>query len=156
MRLVIHGAPVGKGRPRHGNGRTWTPRETVLAEQEIRRAWEDAGSPRLTGPLAVHVCLVVVRPRGHYRKDGDLTAEGLRHPHPDNRKPDVDNALKLCLDALNTRAWEDDVRIVSAHVERVWGVHPLVEIEAASVDDDWGGYMTRQPEEFDGRMGGQG
>jgi len=119
--LTIAGPPTGKGRPRHGQGRTWTPQATVLAESEIRHAWENAGQLRLPdGPIAVRVELVVARPAGHRRRDGTLSAEGLRRPEPDNRKPDVDNALKLVLDALNGRAWRDDVQVVDARVTRSW------------------------------------
>lgn len=73
-----------------------------------------------------------MRPRGHFRKNGELSAEGLRHPVPRNRKPDVDNALKLICDALNTRAYRDDVLIAKATVERVWGEWPETTIRISS------------------------
>jgi Holliday junction resolvase RusA-like endonuclease len=131
---MILGDPEGKGRPKFGNGRVYTPRRTELAEGEIRRAWEERGAPRLDGPLSVRVTLIVERPRGHYRADGvTLSAEGLRHPLPDTRKPDVDNALKLVLDALNKRAWTDDVRVVEAYVRRCWGPRARTEIEVRTI-----------------------
>jgi len=119
--LVIEGRPVGKGRPRHGRGRTWTPERTVLAEREVRAAWQAAGSPRIEGPIVVDLALVVTRPRGHFTVRGDLSAEGRRHPLPHRQKPDIDNALKLVCDALNDCAWRDDVQIVDARVTRRWG-----------------------------------
>lgn len=121
FQLVIDGAPAGKGRPRHGNGRTWTPKETVLAEQEIRRAWEEAGSPRIDGPVRLIVELRVTRAKDHYRADGVmLSAKGERFPLPTGKKPDVDNALKLVMDSLNGRAYRDDVDVVIATVMRFW------------------------------------
>ena len=65
-----------------------------------------------------------MRPRGHFRRDGNLSAEGLRHPVPRNKKPDVDNALKLVMDALNSRAYRDDVLVAKVIVERDWGEWP--------------------------------
>lgn len=128
--LMIPGKPEGKQRARHGQGRTFTPRQTVLAEQEIRRAWQEAGEPRIDGPVKVIVTLAVCRPASHYKTSGSLSAEGLRRPVPDRQKPDVDNALKLVLDSLNTRAWPDDVRIVDAHVYRCWAPVAYTSVKA--------------------------
>lgn len=118
--FLVLGRPQGKGRPRHGQGRTWTPRETTLAEQGIRASWQDAGAVRLEGAISLHVTLGVTRPKGHFKADGSLSALGRRMPQPINKKPDVDNALKLVMDALNTRAWLDDVQIIHAQVDRLW------------------------------------
>lgn len=131
--LMIPGRPTGKGRARHGQGRTFTPRETTLAENEIRRVWQHVGEPRIDGPVRLTVDLAVTRPRGHYTTTGELSAEGLRHPLPYRQKPDVDNALKLVMDALNTLAWRDDVEVVKAAVSRLWAPNPytLVLVEPA-------------------------
>jgi Holliday junction resolvase RusA-like endonuclease len=58
-----------------------------------------------------------------------LSATGLRHPVPRSRKPDLDNAVKLVMDALNTRAYRDDVRIARVYCERVWGDWPLTVVK---------------------------
>lgn len=132
--LRVAGEPKGKQRARHGQGRTFTPRETVLAEQLIINAWEQEGSPRLDdGPIILEVELGVVRPDSHYTRRRMLNAEGLRNYRPFRRKPDVDNALKLVMDALNTRAWRDDVRVVDAHVMRVWTDRPYTLINARGI-----------------------
>jgi Holliday junction resolvase RusA-like endonuclease len=131
--LTIDGKPTGKGRPRHGQGRTWTPRATVLAEREVRAAWEQAGRPRLEGPVSLTVELHVERPRGHFTSRGELSAEGHRHPYPERQKPDADNALKLVMDALNTRAWRDDVQVVLALVSRRWATRAATRVEAHEV-----------------------
>ena len=120
--LVIQGSPTGKDRPRMNRktGAVFTPKQTKLAEAVIIDAWRAAGEPRIEeGPLRMEVELVVSRPKGHYRKDGQLNTEGLRHPYP-RRKPDVDNAIKLVMDALNRRAYRDDVDVVDARVIRRW------------------------------------
>lgn len=138
--LCVPGQPEGKARARTVRNRStgavhsFTPQRTVLAEGEVRRHWEAAGQPRIDGPVALHLTLVIERPRGHYRSDGEtLSTEGQRHPRPDRQKPDVDNALKLVMDALNKRAWSDDVRVVSASVRREWGprAQTLIQVQAA-------------------------
>lgn len=131
--FVVPGRPVGKGRPRLGaGGRVYTPRETTLAEQAIREAWINAGSVRLPdGPIQLRVTLGCERPQGHFKKDGTLSTEGLRHPYPARQKPDLDNAVKLTMDALNSRAWRDDVQVVKLTVDRVWTPQAFTAVEAA-------------------------
>jgi Holliday junction resolvase RusA-like endonuclease len=51
-------------------------------------------------------------------------------PRPSNRKPDVDNACKLVMDSLNTRAWADDVQVVDLFVSREWADVPCTTINA--------------------------
>jgi Holliday junction resolvase RusA-like endonuclease len=133
--LVIGGDPMGKDRPRFAQGRTFTTTATKLAEGEVRRKWEEAGEPRLPDdvPLRIAVTLYVVRPASHKRKNGELSAEGERHSRPMAKKPDVDNALKLAMDALNKRAYRDDVRIVEAVVERHWAEWPATKIKLSTL-----------------------
>lgn len=130
IHLVIDGQPEGKDRPRFGNGRTFTTKKTLLAEAEIRRAWEEAGKPRLPEdvPISLVLRLFVSRPASHYKASGALSAEGLRNPQPMKQKPDVDNAVKLVMDALNKRAYRDDVRVTRVLVTREWDNWPRTEI----------------------------
>lgn len=121
--LWVAGKPRGKDRPRFSRktGRTFTTKETVNAEAQIVQVWREAGEPRLPdGPVALDLLIQVERPRGHFNTKGDLNAEGLRYQYPFKAKPDVDNALKLVMDALNGRAYSDDVRVVGASVQRAW------------------------------------
>lgn len=119
--LELSGKPEGKARPRFGKGgRVFTPHATKLAEGRIIDAWQDAGEPRLEGAIKIGVLLKVKRAQDHYTSKGALSAKGLRFPRPTGKKPDVDNALKLIMDALNGRAYHDDVDVVEASVHRVW------------------------------------
>jgi Holliday junction resolvase RusA-like endonuclease len=92
-----------------------------LAEGRVIDAWKNAGSPRLDGAIGLAVELQVCRAKDHYLSDGvSLSAKGRRFPWPTGKKPDADNALKLVMDALNARAYRDDVDVVSALVDRAW------------------------------------
>lgn len=133
--FTVPGKPTGKGRPRFSKGRTFTDATTAQAEGDVLGCWIDAGGTRLDdGPIALRVALVVERPKSHRKSDGTLSAEGLRHPWPANQKPDVDNALKLVMDALNGRAWRDDVQIVDVYVTRTWGPRAETRVEAYEFD----------------------
>ena len=137
INLVFDGDPVGKERPKF-NTQTkvaYTPKKTVIAEKEIRSLWREAGKPRLDDvALELVIELYVQRPQSHFKKNGELTAEGLRHPVPRNKKPDVDNAIKLVMDALNKHAYKDDVQIAKATVVRFWGEWPKTVINVKELN----------------------
>lgn len=125
MFLRIAGNTDTKQRPRF-NAATKTvfkPASNIVTEADIRAVWREAGEPRLLDDVAIGIqmTIIVPRPKGHFKKNGELSVEGERNPIPRNKKPDVDNALKLVMDALNSRAYKDDVRVAKAEVSRIWG-----------------------------------
>lgn len=137
VELLIPGPPTGKGRPRFAQGRTYTDKATQIAETRVQRAWEDIGSPRLhDGPLYLRLYVGVERPQGHFKRDGSLSTEGLRHPFP-LRRPDLDNVVKLIADSLNGLAFKDDSQIVTVLADRSWAEHAqtVVQFEELTADD---------------------
>lgn len=134
IRLVLSGQPKGQKRVRHQGKGHWHDKDQKLAEGEVIRKWEEAGEPRLPDvALRIELSLYIARPQSHFKMDGSLSAEGLRHNRPENKKPDVDNALKLVMDALNKRAYRDDVQIVEAVVERHWADWPASKIRISAI-----------------------
>lgn len=122
--LIIHGAPVGWQRTRtnHAQRRHFNDPKTEAAEAVVVIAWIEAGSPRFDeGPLTLSLVAVMERPAGHFKRDGTLSASGLRSSYP-TKKPDADNLVKLVCDALNTRGYRDDAQIVSMDVRKRWAL----------------------------------
>lgn len=136
--LRIAGRASTKQRPRFDprTRRTYTPPSNVVSENDVRAVWREAGEPRVEDDcaLALSIVVTVMRPAGHFKRDGSLSAEGLRHPIPRNKKPDVDNAAKLVMDALNSRAYRDDVLIADLSVKRRWGSWPETVVEIEPLD----------------------
>lgn len=109
---VIEGVPVPKGRPRFSarTGRAYTPAKTLTAEAWVAQHFKlqniGAGDPPyIPMPATVRVILV-------FRVPSEITdTVGVA---------DLDNLVKLVLDALNGLAWEDDRQVVTlrAHVLR--------------------------------------
>lgn len=119
--LRIDGPPRGKGRPRfsRASGRTYTDHRTQSAEQRVRLAWLEAGSPRLDGPIELVVNVALRRPGSHYKRDGTLSAAGKRSDWP-TKTPDFDNVAKLIADALNRCAYGDDASVVHHRFIKRW------------------------------------
>lgn len=130
--LFAETPPRAKERPRFAawegpdgkiRRRTHTAARTATAEAMIVRAWRAHGEPRLAddADIAVVVRIVVPRPGGHFKRDGTLSAAGVRAGvRPTSGRFDVDNAAKLVLDALNGHAWRDDRAVSWLGVEREW------------------------------------
>mgnify|MGYP003136822394 FL=1 len=112
--IVVDRRPKGKARPRHHKkGQVFTPKGTLDEEKEVRKAWEEAGGTTFHTPVEVHLV---------YAPD---CATITVHESPHNAKVlrgDLDNYVKLTLDALNKVAWDDDgqvVRITAVKVDRM-------------------------------------
>lgn len=147
--IWVPGEPEGKDRPRTAPGqlRPYTPAKTKRAEKAIVETWrlagehhipeaidhwQDAPVTKVRVPIKMTILLLVKRLDGHFLKDGTLSTDGHRHPQPENRKPDTDNALKLAMDAMNNNAYKDDVKIVTTEIKRRWSrsrVGALITIE---------------------------
>jgi Holliday junction resolvase RusA-like endonuclease len=101
-------------------GRPYTPAATKAAEQVVQQAWMYAGRHTVGDqPASVEITVWTGRPKTHYRKNGGLSAAGLRSVSP-SRKPDLDNVVKLVCDALNGLAWDDDAQVCSVVAKRHW------------------------------------
>lgn len=96
IETTIPGEPRTKKRPRVlRSGRTYTPKETQEAEEAIR--W--------------HLRSIGARPDS----DHFLRVE-IEFRNSTNHRRDIDNLLKLVLDAGNGFAWGDDWQIVELEV----------------------------------------
>jgi Holliday junction resolvase RusA-like endonuclease len=144
--ILIPGRVPGKKRhktdTRGARPRTYHDDAAVLDEQAIQLAWMGAGRPDLgPGPIVFDLITYEQRPKDHWLTDGaSLSAEGRRTPFP-LRKPDGDNVWKLVADALQTRAFGDDARIVDGRVRKRWcptqahPEHAVLSLHQASEED---------------------
>lgn len=135
IQFTIPGVPVPKGRPKAsiiGQGASarvhiYTPAETVAAERALllqAKRFRPAKLPN--GPLRVDLIFVVLAP-AHF----DIY-RSRKWPHV---KPDVDNYVKLVLDALNGHFWHDDGQICAGSWTKVYGHPPRTEIRIQALSD---------------------
>lgn len=115
IRITIQTDPVPKGRPRvsfvNGKAHTFTPERTKKAQKGIvRRLKRYQGrcfAPHV--PVMLSVTFFRVKSKWLPRKESLPV-----------RKPDLDNFLKLLLDAMNGILVADDAQICTIIVKKRW------------------------------------
>lgn len=119
--FTIPGEPVPQPRPRvstrGGFARAYVPKTHAVHayRQAVADAARAAGAGVHGDPVIVVIDLVWERPKSHMRK------AGVKPDAPVLPRPDVDNAAKAILDALNGVAWEDDSQVQRLVVWKSYG-----------------------------------
>ena len=143
IEFTIPGEPRGKSRPRvvrlkNGASTSYTPDKTVayeaLARPRLRQQWP---SVELPFPDKTPVCVTITAcfgiPKSASRKTRAAMLSGQNYP---TKKPDVDNVIKIVLDALNGFAWHDDAQVVLLQVTKEYTEHePFVRVQVTEYQD---------------------
>ena len=112
----------GKARPRINTYtcQAYTPNDTKDYENLIKQYFK-LKYPRFV-PLENRVSVKIIAyfkiPKTTTKKDRVLIEEGKLSP---TKKPDIDNIVKIVLDALNKMAFKDDNQITKLEVEKKYG-----------------------------------
>jgi len=127
MYFVVPGEPKGKGRPRFGKGRTYTPEETVRYEALVRECFGEQCGYEMPfaeeTPVIVNIWAAYGIPESYSKKKAAAARERKIFP---TKKPDCDNIIKIICDALNGLAYVDDRQIVSVSCRKVYADEPYV------------------------------
>ena len=122
--LTVPMKVVGKARPRvvrnYGRVHVFTPDTTATAEQAIRIEALRTGVRPAEGPVSVSLEVRHAVPKSFNRVQRGKALAGDLLP---TRKPDLDNVIKLALDALNGRAWNDDSQVTDITARRIYAEH---------------------------------
>lgn len=123
MEFIVEGDPQGKARPRFSqkSGTVYTPTKTVRYERLIRKAFLDAGGNAIPSDCYVGITLDVyfAIPKS-YTKGKRLACEhNINRP---DKKPDIDNILKIVLDGLNGVAYADDKQVIEVRCSKFYSV----------------------------------
>ena len=123
MFLTVKGEPVAKGRPRFGNGRTYTPKKTVDAENNIKLLALKVGFEKLYGPLRMTITFEMRIPKSWPAQSKKEALEGIIRP---TKTPDIDNLFKLVADALqgDNMIYQDDNQIVEIMAVKRYSAEP--------------------------------
>lgn len=129
--FTVEGPPQGKGRPRFrraGNFvTTYTDQKTKTYEQTIK-AWAQraigSGSP-LEGPLSVDLYIRMGVPASTTKKRTESCLQNAELP---TKKPDIDNVIKIFLDAMNGIVYKDDTQVVRLSAKKGYSLVPGVDV----------------------------
>lgn len=117
----VPGKIVGKGRPRLNSytGSVYTPTRTkdyeTLVEQYFLLKY-----PRFKpfeGRVQVEINAFFEVPKSTKKAEKELMLENKINP---TKKPDIDNIVKIILDAMNGIAFKDDIQITKLSVEKAY------------------------------------
>lgn len=125
------GIPRGKQRPRvcriNGRSITYTPKQTVEYERQIRAAYSAVSDVKFEKcvPLEVAILALFEPPKSVSQKVRALMLGGEILP---TKRPDGDNVIKVVLDALNGVAFHDDGQVCKIYFEKMYAETPEVRV----------------------------
>ena len=132
-KFIIPGDPVGKARPRATANsnfvRMYTPKKTTQYEELVRRCFAESGGKMFSGPVRLSLSMYFAMPQSWSKKKlREMAYTGCE------KKPDIDNVIKIIGDALNGVAYKDDSSIVSVAATKQWAAEGcvMVGLESAS------------------------
>lgn len=128
IEFEIPGKVIGKGRPHFvkKTGVAITPTQTRSYESLIR----DVALPLMQGGKPWEGCVVVnieaiyKIPKSYSKKDREDCLNQRIPP----KKPDVDNVVKIVLDALNRVVYLDDTQVTLCVVAKWWGTEDVLRV----------------------------
>lgn len=130
----VPGDPRGKERAGRSGDRSFTPKQTLLAEREVLRVFRRTVGPSYVPDwraLRVTITATFEIPASWSPK---LKAYAMLHRIPFTSKPDKDNIEKLVYDALNEWAWVDDCQC-GGGLLKYYGAVPRLDITIRPEDD---------------------
>lgn len=127
--IKIPGRPRGKARPRFYNGHAYTPKNTRDFEKEIRVCYLQQDGRKIDGSVSVNIEAIFKIPESWSKKKKWETIDQGKRP---DVRPDIDNIVKIVMDALNGIAYDDDSQVVEIKARKIYalgyeGVHVNVE-----------------------------
>lgn len=126
----VPGKVIGKGRPRLNSytGAVYTPTNTkdyeTLVEQYFLLKYPKF--KMLEGRIKVSIVAYFAIPKATKKSDINQMLENNISP---TKKPDIDNIVKIVLDAMNKFAFKDDTQITKIEVEKKYGLEEKVYIK---------------------------
>ena len=131
--FIVPGKVRGKARPRINTYtlNTYTPQETKDYENLIKQYFL-LKYPRyipIEDRVSVHITAYLSIPKSTSKKNVELMLNDTISP---TKKPDIDNIVKIILDALNKIAFKDDDQITILKVEKKYSLEEKLEIKIES------------------------
>ena len=126
----VPGKIIGKGRPRLNTytGSVYTPTRTKDYESLVMQYFL-LKYPRykpFEGRVQVEINALFEVPKSTKKVDKELMLSNQINP---TKKPDIDNIVKIILDAMNGIAFKDDIQITKLNVEKTYSTQEKIQIK---------------------------
>jgi Holliday junction resolvase RusA-like endonuclease len=140
IKFTIPGEPLALQRARHGKGNTYDTKANKAAKQKIRLIGNTAMrgcSKPYEGAIKLTILFIHAWPKSYSQKRKNQSNGFYKIT-----KSDIDNQIKLVMDALNGIAWKDDAQVSVIHAEKVHmdrdpctmvTIEPLWEVDGVEV-----------------------
>jgi Holliday junction resolvase RusA-like endonuclease len=138
-RFNVPGECLGKMRPKAssfgGHAKVYTPSKQIEYENWVRMCFRQAypeGSPIEDGiPVSVSLHIKIAVHSSLSKKRRAMALAGEITP---TRKPDLDNAAKSVMDALNGVAFHDDKQVVNLTAAKSYAEEAGVSVEIETIE----------------------
>lgn len=134
--------PIGKGRPRASvatvnSGKQRTAKVARIYTPKKTKDWEDEAALRIRGQRKLPTILGAVRLRATFifevPKSVKLTRRAGKHH---TQKPDIDNVIKACMDAVvKAGVIQDDTQVAVLESRKVWGAKHEINIIISELEE---------------------
>lgn len=137
INFTVWGNPQGKKRPRfarQGNYvRTYTDKETVSYENLVKLSFINGGCKKYVGeiPLKVEIDFYMSIPKSTSKKKYIKMLSNEIRPL---KKIDLDNGIKIILDALNKVAFDDDKQVIEVSARKFYSDTPRTEVKICQME----------------------
>lgn len=137
INFTVWGNPQGKKRPRftrQGNYvRTYTDKETVSYENLVKLSFINSGCEKYVGeiPLKVEIDFYMSIPKSTSKKKYIKMLSNEIRPL---KKIDLDNGIKIILDALNKVAFDDDKQVIEVSARKFYSDTPRTEVKICQME----------------------
>jgi Holliday junction resolvase RusA-like endonuclease len=115
LRIIISEEPIPKGRSRivfiNGKVRSYTPQHTQQAQDSIVVRLKRHQDNAFPAGMPLKLTAVFFRTKSKYLPNKEILPF---------RKPDLDNLLKLLMDASNGLLFSDDAQLTNISVKKRW------------------------------------
>jgi len=129
IRFTIPGPAIGKGRPRFSrkSGAAFTPAKTRNHEAFVKMLAVQAMAdrPPATTPVRVHMQIMCTVPPSWPKAKREAAKANMLRPG----RPDIDNAVKANLDAMNGVVFADDALVYYLEVTKLFADQALTTVE---------------------------
>ena len=125
----VPGKIIGKGRPRVNSytGIVYTPTKTkdyeYLIEEYFLLKYPKFKPIESRIKVTIKACLSI--PKNTRKSEKEEMLNNIISP---TKKPDIDNIVKIVLDAMNKFAFKDDNQITKLEVEKIYGEEEKLKI----------------------------